>query len=103
MDISGSSTDGSSIDLILGDYSAIFPDFTTGAAAALNNSRGFVDFSVAQGHTANLNFFVNDISPRDNMGSLTVDVVLVPEPISSILFLVGGSSLAARRFMRRKK
>ncbi len=57
-------------------------------------------------------FFVKDGNPGDgtylvpdNFGSVTASVNLVhaPEPISSILFLIGGATLGFRRFFNKKK
>ena len=42
-------------------------------------------------------------SGKEGLGRHKVNFTVTPEPVSSILFLVGGASLAATRLRRRKK
>jgi hypothetical protein len=114
-----------STDFILGDYlfngrnasdDAVYyvgdpgiPDEAAAKNDALTNDAGTASFkdsvliSVTDPGGEFITFYVDDPNPRDNQGSLTVEVSVVPEPISSVLFVIGGSTLAARRYFRRKK
>ena len=50
----------------------------------------------------NLYFYISDTNSIDNLGSVTLEVAVVPEPISSALFLIGGTALGFRHFRKRK-
>ena len=63
-------------------------------------------------YAPNLNeawFFVFDDGPQHNGGKSNIynawavrDVTVVPEPISSTLFIIGGATLGIRRFIRKR-
>jgi hypothetical protein len=62
-------------------------------------------FSFAFGHAPPLFVTVGwqDVVPKINSNTYAWGVRVVPEPISAILFIVGGVTLGLRRFMRRKR
>jgi len=63
----------------------------TGDAWVFNAGYGYQ----APADKPNLNFYALAVRPGD--------VTVVPEPISSILFLAGGATLIGRKYLRRKK
>jgi len=70
---------------------------------ALNYYHTNVDgktFSLNQ--DANVFFYINDFNSVDNFGSVKLDITVVPEPMSSILFVVGGAALASRGYRRKR-
>lgn len=50
------------------------------------------------GHNIEVNFGIHHYNTD---GSLTYNVAVVPEPISSILFVTGGTLLAGRRLLKK--
>jgi hypothetical protein len=69
-----------------------------------NQSNDSVTIDV--GSSGDLWFYIKDRdepgSARDNIGSVTADVVLVPEPVSTTLFILGGAVFAGRIYLRKR-
>jgi hypothetical protein len=62
-----------------------------------------------QSYTQSINFAGGDISfytldntPRNNTGTISTAFTVVPEPVSSSLFIIGGAIIAGRRFLKKK-
>jgi hypothetical protein len=70
--------------------------------AALNNALTKNPYTIITvgGAGENLRFYMNDPYPRENNGSVTLAVV--PEPVSSTLFVLGGAVFAGRRFWKKR-
>ncbi len=95
--------------VMLGDHSlggAFNYDVSLGnkaAAQASALSHNGVGTSVPIESKGELWFYIYDPGIRDAEGSLTFNVAVVPEPISTTLFIVGGVLLGGRSYLRRKK
>jgi hypothetical protein len=92
-------------------------DVTTGtvlydnSSLALDGSVNYIGVSAIAGHEISVDFGAysksyvapgSAIGPNYEKVSLNYSTAVAPEPISSILFLTGGTLLAGRRFIRRK-
>ena len=89
---------GTSTEYVLGDYA---PNGSS-PGSALSANFG-TSIQITQSTAGNLLFYVRDDDPRDNFGTLTANVAVVPEPVSSTLFVIGGAVFAGRRFRKRNK
>ena len=90
------------------DYTLILPDAYGATPASYSD---LLNINVQSGHVINVNFGIMGksyaeyypFSPYDSTTiNLTYSMAVAPEPISSILFVTGGTLLAGRRFIRRK-
>ena len=86
---------------------AIFP---THVAALQNNASSTVTIDVTNPSGEVLYFYMMDndspfgLAPTaNNFGAVTFQVAVVPEPISSILFLTGGVVLVGRKYLKKRK
>jgi len=73
---------------------------TTSDKIWLSLDNWFTVREVGQWNVSAVYFYAN---PEDPVGGGFAKFTVTPEPVSSILFLVGGASLAATRLRRRKK
>jgi len=51
----------------------------------------------------NLWFYISDTSASNNYGEVTINIALVPEPISSVLFVTGSAVFAGRAYLKKKR
>jgi hypothetical protein len=75
------------------------------ASDALNAHLGD-SILITQPTDGNIWFYINDPdSPRDNQfgSNVTASVTLVPEPVSSALFVIGIGVLACRKYLKKRK
>ena len=86
-----------STEYVLGNYA---PYVTAGNALSANLGQSI---QVNHSTDGNLIFYVRDNEARDNTGLLSANVAVVPEPVSSSLFIIGGAFFAGRRFLKKKK
>jgi hypothetical protein len=94
----------SGMTFLLGDNSAVF----TSASDAVNNTLSTPAINkkrINHSDGGELWFYIDDAYSRENTSSVTVNVapVIVPEPISTTLFITGGLVFAAGNLIRRKR
>lgn len=82
---------------ILGNDSTAYAS----ASAALSANSG-KSILINQASAGEMWFYINDVSPHENTGSITSNIAVVPEPVSSSLFIIGGAIIAVRRFLKKK-
>lgn len=74
----------------------------------LDNALHTINVATLSGHEISVNFGAQVTASRDFSDQfedvrLNYSMAVAPEPISSILFVTGGTLLAGRRYLRRKK
>ncbi len=87
---------------ILGDNN----NFSPSASLARTEAAMLGSLTINQPADGNIWFFIDDPdSSRDNVfgTSVTAKVVLVPEPVSSSLFVLGGIVFAGRRYWQKRR
>jgi hypothetical protein len=86
--------------------------YDTPSDALSNNAGATIPNITVSGPGELLTFYVFDASPHENEaplgtpapfdGTITANVTVVPEPLSTILFITGGVFIAGRSFMRKR-
>lgn len=72
------------------------------AFAQFNAANNSIEIDLSSG-PANLAFYIKDRGPRDNIGTVTANIAVVPEPVSTTLFVIGGIVLAGRSCIRKNR
>ncbi len=86
---------------LLGDNNTFYD--TANEALTANAGKSVI---IDQPSDGNIWFFIDDPdSSRDNgfLTSVTAKVTVVPEPVSSILFVLGGAIFAGRRYWNKRR
>lgn len=69
---------------------------------AANNSLGGFSFNVNQ-QLGNIAYTAEFDDHAENFSTVAGTTAVAPEPISSVLFLIGGAAMGGRSFLKRKK
>ncbi len=88
---------------LLGNHDYENPFSDEGSALSGNLGQSVI---ITQPSDGNIWFYIDDPdSPRDNpfTTSVTAEITVVPEPISTTLFIAGGLVLGGRSYLRRKR
>ncbi len=88
-------------NFLLGDNNTFYD--TEAQAFAANAGKSVI---IDQPSDGNIWFFIDDPdSSRDNgfLTSVTAKVTVVPEPVSSVLFVLGGAIFAGRRYWNKRR
>jgi len=74
------------------------------------NAHSSDSLSLSLSSDSNLWFYINDSSAYNNTGSVTIGITtqtgtppIVPEPISSILFIAGGAVFSGRAYLKKQR
>jgi len=94
-----------------GDFAMLgnYTPYSSGAAALAGHTTPapeFITYDVTHDNGSGgsvLGFYIEDDSPRGNLGTVTANIAVVPEPVSTTLFVIGGLVLGGRGYIRRKK
>ncbi len=76
------------------------------SALLLNDGMKTIEVATIGSHEISVNFGARTHTSNDEESAsinLTYNTAVVPEPISSILFVTGGTLLAGRRYIKKKK
>ncbi len=80
---------------VLGDDSNAYNSGSNAHAAVAGQS-----VLINHASAGELWFYVKDSTAQDNTGTITADISVAPEPVSTVLFITGGGLMAVRRYFR---
>ncbi len=90
------------LDIMLGDNSK---HNTSDLALSTHANDSSVEIMVNNPSGEYLSFYINDSSEYNNRHNvnMNVNVAVVPEPVSSTLFVLGGLVFVGRRYLKKRK
>ncbi len=84
-------------EVVLGDSSY----WNNKKAANDNHQNDYIEVYVPV--ASNVWFYINDTTTFNNTGRVSMNIAVVPEPVSSTLFVIGSIMFAGRRYLGRRK